>query len=97
MKRARISDDLRGVVRLNIGGKKLQTTRETLSASGFFASLLEFDSDGDKDADGNIFVDRNGDHFAVILDALRTHRRPNQRLVHLWKHQLLEVQQRIRQ
>ena len=35
MKRARIPDDPRGIVRLNIGGKKFQMTRATLSGCCF--------------------------------------------------------------
>ena len=77
------------MVRLNVGGKVFQTSRETLSASGFFASLLDFDGDGDLDKEGNIFVDRDPKLFQVILNSLRTARRPNQRIINLWKHELL--------
>ena len=90
MKRARVSDGPRNTVRLNVAGKLFQTSRETLSASVFFASLLKFDGDGDLDADGNIFVDRDPKLFQVILNSLRTARRPNQRIINLWKFELLE-------
>ena len=89
MKRARASDVPRHIVRLNVGGKLFETTRETLRGSGFFASLLEFGG-GDKDEAGNIFVDRNGDHVAVILECLRTSRRPPQRIISLHKRALLD-------
>ena len=90
MKRARASDAPRGsIVRLNVGGKVLHTSRDTLAASGFFASLLDFDG-LDTDADGNVFVDRNGKLFSVLLESLRTSRRPHPRTIALWKNQLLD-------
>ena len=76
-------------MRLDVGGKIFQTSRETLSASGFFASLLDFDGDGDLDKEGNIFVDRDPELFQVILNCLRTAQRPNQRIIDLWKNELL--------
>ena len=73
MKRARVSDAPRSsIVRLNVGGRTFQTSRETLYGSAFFRSLLEHDFDGDKDPDGNIFVDRTPKLFEEILDAMRT-------------------------
>ena len=90
MKRARLSDASRSsFVKLNVGGKLLHTSRETLSASAFFASLLEFEG-LDTDADGNVFVDRNGKLFSVLLESLRTSRRPHPRTIALWKNQLLD-------
>ena len=90
MKRARASDPpLSCIVRLNVGGKVLHTSRDTLAASGFFASLLDFDG-LDTDADGNIFVDRNGKLFSVLLESLRTSRRPHPRTIAIWKNQLLD-------
>ena len=90
MKRARASDSpLSNIVRLNVGGKVLHTSRDTLAASGFFASLLDFDG-LDTDADGNIFVDRNGKLFSVLLESLRTSRRPHPRTIAIWKNQLLD-------
>ena len=56
----------------------------------FFASLLEFEGEGSKDENGDIFVDRNGELFSVILQSLRTSMRPMQREIHLWKMPLLE-------
>ena len=83
MKRARASDpQLSSIVRLNVGGKVLHTSRDTLAASGFFASLLDFDG-LDTDADGNVFVDRNGKLFSVLSESLRTSRRPHPRTVTL--------------
>ena len=92
MKRVRVADvGPRDIVRLNVGGTLFQTSRETLSrSSGFFASLLDFDGEGDRDADGNLFVDRNGMLFDILLQSWRTSRRPPQRLVSLYKAELLE-------
>lgn len=93
MKRARVScaPPPRGIVRLNVGGMLFQTTRETLSGgSGFFASLLDFEGEGSKDENGDIFIDRSGELFSVILQSLRTSLRPPQREISLWKFQLLE-------
>ena len=90
MKRPRASEAHPSrVVRLNVGGKVLHTSRDALAASGFFASLLDFEG-LDTDADGNIFVDRNGKLFSVLLESLRTSRRPHPRTITLWKHQLLD-------
>ena len=90
MKRARTADAPHSsIVHLNVGGRVFQTSRETLYGSAFFTSLLEHDFDGDKDPDGNIFVDRDPKLFQVILNSLRTARRPNQRIIRLWKHELL--------
>ena len=67
----------------------LHTSRDTLAGSGFFASLLDFDG-LDADADGNVFIDRNGKLFSVLLECLRTSRRPHPRTISLWKTQLLD-------
>lgn len=92
MKRARITDapGRDRIVRLNTGGQIFHTSRETLYGSVFFRSLLKFDFDGDKDKDNNIFVDRSGKLFEELLESMRTKRRPHQRVIDLWKHQLLE-------
>ena len=92
MKRARRDDapPRSSIVSLNVGGQIFHTSRETLNGSAFFRSLLEHDLDGDKDPEGNIFVDRNGKLFEEILDSMRTQRRPHQRVIGLLKHQLLE-------
>lgn len=90
MKRSRLADAPRGIVRLNVGGRLFQTTRATLSGSAFFTSLLDHALEGDQDQDGTIFVDRDGDLFAEILNSLRTSKRPHQRVISLCKFQLLE-------
>ena len=90
MKRARLSDAPRDIVRLNVGGKLFHTSRETLSRSGFFTSLLDFAGGDSEDADGHIFVDRSGRLFGVLLESWRTSRRPPQIMINSWKAQLLE-------
>ena len=90
MKRSRLADAPRSIVRLNVGGKLFQTTRDTLSGSVFFTSLLDHALEGDHDQDGTVFVDRDGDLFGEILNSLRTSRRPHQRAISLCKFQLLE-------
>ena len=93
-KRARVSDvpdAPRDIVRLNVGGKLFHTTRGTLSRnSGFFTSLLDHALEGDKDGpDGNIFVDRSGKLFGILLESWRTSLRPPQSTIDAWKQQLL--------
>ena len=68
--------------------------------SAFLRSLLEHDFDGDKDKDGNIFVDRSGKLFEELLESLRTKSRPHQRVIGLFLGpfllKLLQVSQNIR-
>jgi hypothetical protein len=95
-KRARVSDPPRcDIVRLNVGGTFFDTTSVTLKrGSGFFASLLDFGSgtfnQGDKDADGRVFVDRSAKLFGILLESWRTSLRPPQNIINAWKQQLLE-------
>jgi hypothetical protein len=62
-----------GRVKLNIGGVRFETSEPTLTkSSGFFRALLSENFKKEVDADGSVFIDRNGTHFAPILDYLRT-------------------------
>jgi len=65
----------REMVSLNVGGKGLTTTRTTLGMCSYFAKLLKHDDLGTllakRDDKGAIFVDRNGETFAMVLDYLR--------------------------
>lgn len=69
MKRARtVSQPSR--VTLNVGGTRFETSSVTLGSSPYFASLLNGDwqeRDGDE-----IFIDRDPQLFAHVLDWLRT-------------------------
>lgn len=63
-------------VKLNVGGVRFETTRTTLCRSP--SSMLAVMFSGREgvhvplDADGYVFIDRNGTHFGAILDYLRT-------------------------
>ena len=59
-------------VRLNIGGRRFETTVGTLTGSGaertYFTSVLQHAHSMDEE----IFIDRDGDSFAPLLSYLRT-------------------------
>ena len=60
-------------VRLNVGGRYFDTTRETLSSCPFFEHCLaERGCQMAEDDDGRIFLDRDGDLFRILLQAIRT-------------------------
>lgn len=56
-------------VKLNIGGRRFETTVATLTAgnSHYFTSLLRHSPEEEE-----LFVDRDGDAFAPLLNYLRT-------------------------
>ena len=69
-------------VRLNVGGRCFDTTRETLSSCPFFEHCLaERGCQMAEDEDGRIFLDRDGDLFRILLQAIRTGARPPQATV----------------
>jgi len=60
---------------INVGGELYHTTRATLCQSPFFVAMLRSIDNSvgtEEDADGNLFVDRNGAAFKDILEFLRT-------------------------
>ena len=62
-------------IRLNIGGYRYVTTKDTLLQVGkshFFAVLLSGSMNPTVDEEGAYFVDRNGKYFEPLLDYLRT-------------------------
>eukprot|EP01126_Amoeba_proteus_P030870 TRINITY_DN30411_c0_g1_i1.p1 TRINITY_DN30411_c0_g1~~TRINITY_DN30411_c0_g1_i1.p1 ORF type:complete len:311 (-),score=93.98 TRINITY_DN30411_c0_g1_i1:442-1374(-) len=61
------------LVRLNIGGTYITTTKSTLLSKGenFFTPLLEGKLQSQKDETGAYFIDRNGQYFEPILNFLR--------------------------
>ncbi len=62
------------VVELNVGGRVFVTTRSTLCkhSSSMLAAMISGDMQpAQQDKQGRFFIDRNGDHFAVILAYLR--------------------------
>ncbi|KAI1696840.1 BTB/POZ domain-containing protein [Ditylenchus destructor] len=61
-------------VRLNVGGKIFQTTKDTLSRhpDSFLARLVNGELSSDKDETGAFLIDRSYEHFDTILNYLRT-------------------------
>lgn len=64
---------LHGRVQLDVGGRIFSTTVETLTSEKdtYFTALLSKQWELEKDEQGRIFIDRNGDLFAEILDYMR--------------------------
>eukprot|EP01133_Synstelium_polycarpum_P004353 gene4353-5083_t len=62
------------IVRLNVGGVKYMTTKDTLLSRGenFFSSLLNGSIPAIRDEKGYLFIDRNGRYFEFILEFLRS-------------------------
>ena len=59
-------------IHLNVGGVYYTTTKETLiSGSGYFSAMLSKHMEPGQLLDGGIFIDRNGDLFAHVLNYLR--------------------------
>ena len=61
-----------GVVRLNVGGRHFDTTKDTLSKCTYFAPYIEGRIDHATDEDGRLFIDRSGEYFSRILQFMRT-------------------------
>ena len=58
-------------IKLNVGGVKYYTTKETLQNEyGFLSCLIKSDFNN-VDEDGYYFIDRNGEIFKYVLDYLR--------------------------
>ena len=77
------------VIRLNIGGVHFDTTSQTLSAIPFFDPVVEQRIGYAVDKDGRFFVDRSGELFSIILQFLRTRKRPNQNVLNACGQDLL--------
>eukprot|EP01117_Protostelium_nocturnum_P000425 TRINITY_DN10491_c0_g1_i1.p1 TRINITY_DN10491_c0_g1~~TRINITY_DN10491_c0_g1_i1.p1 ORF type:complete len:284 (-),score=105.34 TRINITY_DN10491_c0_g1_i1:19-870(-) len=63
------------IIELNIGGVLYTTTRGTLlnqGKSSFFSGLLSGNFKQNRDKRGALFIDRDGQYFAPILEYLRT-------------------------
>ncbi|KAI1705548.1 BTB/POZ domain-containing protein [Ditylenchus destructor] len=61
-------------IRLNVGGKVFQTTKDTLSRhpGSFLACLVDGDLPSEKDETGAYLIDRDPEHFRTILNYLRS-------------------------
>ena len=57
---------LADIVRLNVGGKIFDTSSTMLATSEYFHSFLEGRLHHGEDGDGRLFIDRDGDLFAII-------------------------------
>lgn len=69
-----------GVIELNVGGHHYTTSLATLSADRESMLAIMFRDDQmptATDADGRIFIDRDGTHFGVILNYLRDLQTPS--------------------
>ncbi|KAI1694617.1 BTB/POZ domain-containing protein [Ditylenchus destructor] len=68
------STTLDGWVRLNVGGKIFQTTKDTLARcpESFLARLVNGELPSEKDETGALLIDRSYKHFDTILNYLRT-------------------------
>ena len=64
------------VIRLNVGGRAFDTTRETLVGCEFFRPILEGNIGSALDVNGRIFVDPSPELFTVLLQFLRSCQRP---------------------
>ncbi len=63
-------------IRLNVGGRRFETSRPTLVGIPYFEPLIAGRFAHDVDNSGCVFVDRSGDLFAAILQFLRSGQRP---------------------
>ena len=77
------------IVRLNVGGKHYDTTRDTLRSSAFFRPWLDGRFDMASDEEGRLFIDRDGDLFGILLSFMRTSQRPSQKIIDAHKEALL--------
>lgn len=62
------------LVKLNVGGRKFDTTEATLGARGenFLTSLVTSQLPSIRDDSGRFFIDRSGTLFEVLLEFLRS-------------------------
>jgi len=77
------------IVRLNVGGKYFDTTRDTLQSAAYFTPWLEGRFEMNCDESGRVFIDRDGHLFEIILSFLRNSQRPSQATINAYKEALL--------
>ena len=73
MKRARDC----GIVRLNVGGTVFHVAIGTLAGLSYFDPLRQGRFPWEMGEDGALFIDRDGELFGTILQAVRTMQRPD--------------------
>jgi hypothetical protein len=86
---------LKGKVTLDVGGREFSTTMDTLTREKdtFFTTLFSRQWELERDEKRRIFIDRNGDLFAEILDYMRN---PDEFIVpHEQLHQCLRSETRF--
>ncbi len=67
---------LRSQILLNVGGKKFETSAQTLTKdSSYFRAMFSGNFGDHPEADGSYFIDRNPEFFGVVLDYLRRGRK----------------------
>ncbi|KAJ7995682.1 hypothetical protein DPEC_G00247110 [Dallia pectoralis] len=80
------------VVQLNVGGHVFTMSRSTLcqSPDSLLASMFSIGSQPKlpKDAKGRYFIDRDGSHFAAILQFLRTQSLPTENILEIYQEAL---------
>ena len=64
-------------MRLNVGGRHFDTSKDTLLKCAYFAPYLEGRLDHATDEGGRLFLDRCGDYFGHVLHFMRTTLCPN--------------------
>ena len=77
------------VVRLNVGGRSFDATKETLSKCTYFDAYFEGRIDHSTDEQGRLFIDRNGDLFVYMLDFMRSVTLPSRKFIAQHKEALL--------
>lgn len=59
-----------GYIKINVGGKIFETTKETLSSCEFFKSMFNNNFSIEKDDNNVIFISRSPKYFKYILEYL---------------------------
>jgi hypothetical protein len=69
----KVSSQTKSKIKLNVGGKIFTTSLSTLTMENntFFSSMFSEEFNTQPDEDGEYFIDRNPEHFHLILDYLR--------------------------
>ena len=66
-----------GVTKLNVGGTDFHVATDTLAGMSYFDPLRQGRFPWETSEDCTLFIDRDGELFGVILQALRTMQRPD--------------------
>lgn len=67
------SEYVKHKIKLNVGGTVFVTTRDTLASEhdSMLRAMFSEEFNTQPDEDGEVFIDRNGKHFGIILEHLR--------------------------